>query len=136
MDNIGGASLPGTVEFATRPLRLRSRLTNSLHALPGVDGRSIEARRYRDLAIAFANELGGATALGEAEQALVRQAAAMVLQAERLQGAAVRGEAVDLEQLTRLSNSATRALTKLGIKRTSRVVQPPSRLDAMLNGAA
>ena len=116
--------MPETAESETRPLRLRSRLTNSLHALPGVDGRSVEARRYRDLALAFANELGGVAILGEAEQALVRQAAAMVLQAEKLQGAAVRGEDVDLEQMTRLSNSATRALTKLGIKRAARDSTP------------
>lgn len=105
-------------------MRLRSHLTNSLHALPGVDGRSVDARRYRDLAQAFADELGGSAAFGEAAQALVRQAAGLVLQAEKLQGAAVRGEVVDLEQMTRLSNAATRALTKLGVKRTARDSTP------------
>ena len=117
MDNIGGVSLPEVAQIAMLPSRLRSRLTNSLHALPGVDGRSVDARRFRDLAMAFADELGGAAALGDAEQALIRQAAAMVLQAEKLQGAAVRGEDIDLEQMTRLSNAATRALTRLGVKR-------------------
>lgn len=136
MDNIEGTSLPETVQIATLPSRLRSRLTNGLHALPGVDGRSVDARRYRDLAMAFADEMGGAAKLTDAEQALVRQAAFLTMQAEKLQGAAVRGEHVDLEQMTRLSNSATRALTRLGIKRAARAAQPPSRLAAMLNGAA
>src|SRR5664280_175166 len=117
MDDMSANPLPVTAEPVPRPSRLRSRLTNSLHALPGVDGRSVDARRFRDLAMAFADELGGAAALGDAEQALIRQAAAMVLQAEKLQGAAVCGEDIDLEQMTRLSNSATRALTRLGVKR-------------------
>ncbi len=124
MDNIRGISLPEASQLAKHPSRLRSRLTNGLHALPGVDGRSVDARRYRDLAIAFADEAGGAANLSEAEQALVRQAAALTMQAEKLQGAAVRGEDVDLEQMTRLSNSATRALTRLGVKRPVRDTAP------------
>jgi hypothetical protein len=90
----------------------------------GVDGRSVEARRYRDLTMALADDLGGAASLTEAQRALVRQAAAMIVQSEKLQGEVLRGEVVDSEQLVRLANAATRILSRLGIKRTVRDTTP------------
>src|SRR5277367_6473666 len=117
-----------------RSPRLRSRVSNGSKMVAGVDGRSVEARRYRDITMALADDLGGASHLTTAQGALVRQAAAMIVQSEKLQGEVLRGEVVDCEQLTRLANAATRILSRLGLKRT--VVHPPSRLDTMLNGAA
>lgn len=84
--------------------------------------------------MSLADDLGPST-LSEAQKALVRQAAAMIVQSETLQGAVLRGELVDVEQLTRLANAATRILSRLGIKRAARIAQPPSRLDAMLDRA-
>lgn len=117
-----------------RSPRLRSRVTNGSSLLAGIDGRTASARRYRDLCQSFADDLGGAASLTTAQSALVRQAAAMIVQSETLQSAVVRGELVDSEQLVRLCNSATRIVSRLGLKKT--IVHPPSRLDAMLNGAA
>ena len=51
-------------------------------------------------------------------------AAAMIVQSERLQSAVLRGELVDVEQLTRLANAATRILSRLGIKRERRDSTP------------
>jgi hypothetical protein len=113
---------------------LRSRVTNGKELLANVDGRTAAARRYRDLTISLADDLGGAATLTEAQRALVRQAAAMIVQSEKLQGEVLRGEIVDCEQLTRLANAATRILSRLGLKRT--VAYPPSPLDAMPGGAA
>jgi hypothetical protein len=120
--------------IVARSQTLRSRITNGSQLLAGIDGRTAAARRYRDLTISLADDLGGASSLMEAQRALVRQAAAMIVQSEKLQGEVLRGEIVDCEQLTRLANAATRILSRLGLKRTVR--HPPSRLDAMLNGAA
>jgi hypothetical protein len=86
--------------------------------------RSLSGRRFRDLVSDLAGELGGVERLGVAELALVRQAAMDVLRAETMQGASMRGEAVDHEELTRASNSATRALTRLHIKRQPRDTTP------------
>ena len=118
---------------ADRSRTLRSRVTNGKELLANVDGRTAAARRYRDLTISLADDLGGASSLTETQTALVRQAAAMIVQSEKLQGEVLRGEVVDSEQLVRLANAATRILSRLGLKRT--IVHPPSRLDAMLNGA-
>lgn len=77
------------------------------------DGRTRRARRYRDLVAGFTADLG---AHGERELALVHQAAAIVVQCEAEQGRILRGDAVDLEQLTRLTNVLARALAALGVK--------------------
>ena len=102
---------------AERSPTLRSRVTNGSQLLAGVDGRTADARRYRDLTMSLADDLGGAAELTEAQRALVRQAAAMIVQSERMQSAVLRGELVDIEQLTRLANAATRILSRLGVKR-------------------
>ena len=111
---------------ADRSRTLRSRITNGTQLLAGVDGRTAAARRYRDLCLSLADDLGGASTLTEAQCALVRQAAAMIVQSEKLQGEVLRGEVVDCEQLTRLANGATRILSRLGIKRTVRADAPPT----------
>ena len=67
--------------------------------------------------MSLADDLGGAAGLTEAQRALVRQAAGTIVQSEKLQGAVLRGEDVDLEQLTRLTNALSRMLSRLGIKR-------------------
>jgi hypothetical protein len=112
--------------IANRSQTLRSRVTNGSQLLANVDGRTAAARRYRDLTISLADDLGGIASLTEAQRALVRQAAAMIVQSEKLQGEVLRGEIVDCEQLTRLANAATRILSRLGIKRTVRANPPPT----------
>jgi hypothetical protein len=104
-------------DFEPRPVNNRAKVTNGTRLLAGVDGRSAEARRYRDLAMAFADDLGGQNKLNESERALVRQAAASVVASEKLQAALVRGDDVDPEQLVRLTNSTARLLGKLGVDR-------------------
>ena len=90
-----------------------------LHAR-GIDGRTRDARRFRDLVASFSESLGGEAALSEADKALVRNAAALAVKAERMQARIVKGEDVDLEGLTRLSNCVSRVLSQLGVKRERR----------------
>jgi hypothetical protein len=60
------------VSSARKP-EARSRITNGRELLANIDGRSTEARRYRDLCFSFADDCGGARSLTEAQRALVRQ---------------------------------------------------------------
>src|SRR5580693_4960305 len=112
---------------AERPLTVRSATTNDPLLLRGVDGRSMVARRYRDVAIALADDLGGQDKLSEPSKILVRQAAALTVQVEGLQSKIVSGEDVDVEQLTRLSNVLGRTLQRLGIRK--RVSPAPTIAD-------
>ena len=105
---------------ARRPANNRAKVTNGSKMVAGLDGRSAVARRFRDLQISYADDLGGASVLTEAQRTLIAQTATLQVQAERVQAAVLRGEIVDSEQLTRLANSVARNLVRLGIKRQRR----------------
>lgn len=112
----------------------RSRCSNSPLALPGLDGRSAEARRFRDLVLSFAEPLGGVDGLSEENASLVRQAASITMANEAIQSAAVRGEHVDAEQVVRLTNALTRVLAALRARR--RVKKEPTYLERLRAEAA
>jgi hypothetical protein len=94
-----------------RPPHARSAISNGSKLPGGVSASSPEGRRYRDVVHDLTAELGGT--LTAAEQLQVSTIAGLVVHAERLQGEMLRGEAVDTEQLTRVSNSAARLLNAL-----------------------
>jgi hypothetical protein len=99
--------------FTNRTAKARSKVTNGRLLLVGVDGRSEQGRRYRDLVESLASDLGGFDQLSEAAKGLVRTCAALTARAEHIQAAVVRGDPVDDEQLTRLTNAQTRMLRAL-----------------------
>jgi hypothetical protein len=115
------AELPaGRSDVASRAPTTRSRVTNGRQLLAGIDGRSAEARRYRDIVMSFADDLGGAVGLTEAQRALVFQAASLVVQSEAMASAAIRGELVDAEQTTRVANTLSRVVSRLEKMRLQR----------------
>jgi hypothetical protein len=83
----------------------------------GINGNSLLARRYREVAVALADDCGGADKLSEPTKILVRQAATLTLKVEGLQSKVLAGEDIDLEQMTRLSNALSRALHRLGLRK-------------------
>jgi hypothetical protein len=101
-------------DIAPRPVNNRAKVSNGTRLLANIDGRSVEGRRYRDLTIAFADGAGGIDSLSEVERAVVRQAAASVVASEKINAAIIRGENIDIEQATRLSNATSRLLKQLG----------------------
>lgn len=107
----------------------RSAVTNGTQMLQGIDGRSPEARRYRDLCREYIAELGGDQSVTEARRALVRQAAGVAVAAEQMQAKIVRGEDIDAEQLVRLSNLQSRLLRQLGIGGSKPAAKPKSLAD-------
>jgi hypothetical protein len=68
--------------------------------------------------------------LTEAQRALVKQAASLVVQSESLQGAMLRGEDVSDEQMTRVANSLSRTLSRLGRKRVQKLPTVLEYLEA------
>jgi hypothetical protein len=89
----------------------RSRVSNGTAILPGVDGRSALARRYRDLVAALSADLEAGQSQAAGFQ--IRNAASLQLHAEELTARLVRGEAIDPEAITRATNGANRALAAL-----------------------
>jgi hypothetical protein len=53
----------------------RTRVTNGKELLPGIDGRSLWARRFRDVLALHLSDLGGEANTSEAEKAIARRAA-------------------------------------------------------------
>jgi hypothetical protein len=62
---------------------LRARVTNHKDLLPGLDGRTGAARRFRDLVNSYIADMGGLDRCSEIRLGLLRRLAATTVQAER-----------------------------------------------------
>lgn len=102
--------------FVGNSTRNRSAISNGSWLLEGVDHRSALGRRYRDLCMNIADDMGGASILSEPQKAMIRQLAAVMVECEKLQSAIVKGEDVDHEVLVRLTNLHARLSRDLKIK--------------------
>ena len=107
--------------------RQRSRISNGNALLPGIDGRSAWVRRCKDIISDHLADLGGEDNTSVAERSLVRRAAVLTTELERLEaGFATAGEA-SLEQLDaygRTAGNLRRLLESVGLQRRSRDVTP------------
>ena len=92
----------------------RSRLTNKIR-IPGENGSSARSRRFKDIALALAAEVGGWPALSELMRILIHQAALLSLQIEELSTTMLSdgGTIGQAEQLSRLHNVRRRLSTEL-----------------------
>ena len=81
---VGGKS-PHSRPIQNRKPHGRSRLTNKKDLLPGVDGRTVVYRRFRDIASQVALDQGGLDQLSEARLQLVRRFAAAAVLAEQIE---------------------------------------------------
>jgi hypothetical protein len=104
-------------------------VTNHKDLLPGLDGRSASARRFRDLVNAFVADMGGFDCCSEIKLGLLRRLAATTVQAEMLEARMVNGEAIDVSQLCTLASTTVRISQRLGLERRTRDVTPPLPLD-------
>lgn len=85
-----------------------------------VDGRTLVARRRRELITTFANALGGAAGLTEGQSIDVARAAELTALAEQARARALRegtGDAAELSAMIRLESTAARAVRGLGLPR-------------------
>lgn len=105
----------------------RSRVTNGMELLPGIDGRSAIARRYRDIASAILADQGGAEACSESRQQLVRRFSAAAVLAEQMEARLANGEQISVQEHALLTSSLVRLAGRIGIDRRSRNVTPTLR---------
>ena len=102
----------------------RSRVTNGADILPGVDGRSLIARRYRDIIAAITIDQNGAGGLSEARQQLIRRFAAASVLAEEMEARLANGEQIDISEHATLSSTLVRLASRIGIDRIARNITP------------
>jgi hypothetical protein len=111
-------------QIASPPPAVRSRVTNHRDLLPGLDGRSSAARRFRDLVAAFVNDMGGVEQCSDIKLGLLRRLAAVTVQAEVLEARMINGEQVDIGTLCTLASTTVRLSQRLGIERAPKDVTP------------
>lgn len=116
--------LQGNESLAPKKPTARSRVTNGGNLLPDVDGRSVIARRYRDIASAILVDQGGADRCSESRKQLVRRFAAAAVLAEQMEAKLARGEMIDINQHALLCSTLVRVAQRIGIGRHLRDVTP------------
>jgi hypothetical protein len=102
----------------------RSRISNGRDLLPDIDGRSIIARRYRDIANAILVDQGGADQCSESRKQLIRRFAAAAVLAEQLESRLVSGETIDITEHATLSSTLVRLAQRIGINRIPHDITP------------
>lgn len=118
----------GSPQIAPSKPTHRSRVTNGSAVLPDVDGRSTWVRRLRDLISAHVDDLGGDSAISEAERSIVRRAATLTVELERLEGrfaAAGQATIAELDAYQRAAGNLRRLLESVGLERRARNITPP-----------
>jgi hypothetical protein len=114
------------VEIVATKSNGRSKISNGNCLLPGVDGRSTWVRRTRDLIEAHVADLGGLSERSQAEQSIVRRAAVLTTELERLEKSfALAGQATanDLDLYSRVAGNLRRLLESIGLQRRPRPVK-------------
>ena len=122
-------SLQGRIKTASRPVKgaQASRVQNGTSLLPGWDGRTAIARRYREILTGLFAQLGSNPP--EWRVQLARRAASIACHCEMIEAAMTRGEHVDATGLATLTNTLSRLLNDLNVEQS----QPaPIDLDAYL----
>lgn len=100
---------------ASRPPATRSRAANRPNAITGADGRSAGARLLRDSEAELAGEFFGCepAGLSPSQRLAISAVAALRVRLEGMRSAVARGDAIDDEVMTRLSNAIGRELSRL-----------------------
>lgn len=89
------------------------------------DGRSATARRFKDLVEDISADLGGKDHLSEGQRQLIRRAAMLSAESERMEALAARGEAeFDIDLYGMICDRLGRLFGRIGLERKSRDVTP------------
>jgi hypothetical protein len=101
-----------------------SKVTNGREILPGVDGRSGVARRYRDVMDAICQDQGGKDRLAEARIQLIRRFSAAAVMAEEIEANLALGKPVNIAEHVQLTSAMVRVASRIGINRRAREIMP------------
>jgi hypothetical protein len=122
----------GSKPAAPRKPEAKSRVSNGRDVLPNVDGRSLIARRYRDIASAILLDQGGIDQCSEQRQQLIRRFAACSVISEQAEAALARGEKIDISEHSLLCSTLTRLAQRIGIDRIAKNIPSVSDYIASL----
>jgi hypothetical protein len=117
-------SIAVQTDFKVLPKKQRSRVTNGRSHFVTADARGPWARRFRDLVELHVADLGGEGLLSEAQKSLIRRAATIETELEKLEGQLALGDPVNIDAYGRSAGQLRRILETLSLKRTARDVTP------------
>src|ERR1700733_98422 len=109
---------------ASRKVFAMSAVSNGHRILPDIDGRSMIARRYRDIASQIVSDQGGSDLCSESRLQLIRRFAAASVLAEELEAKLARGEQIDVSEHALLCSTLTRLASRIGVERRSKDETP------------
>jgi hypothetical protein len=92
-------------------------LSNRAELLPGIDGRSTTARRFRDLVSDLIADQGGREMVSEVKLQLIRRFSASCCLAERLEAIMASGRDIDASAHCVLANTSARLAGLIGLDR-------------------
>jgi len=110
----------------------RASVSNGHDILPNVDGRSLIARRYRDITSAIFVDQGGEDRCSESRKQLIRRFAAAAVIAEQMESKLANGEQISVTEHAQLASTLVRIAQRIGINRRAKDITPalPDYLDA------
>jgi hypothetical protein len=107
--------------------RQRSKVGNGHKLIAGCDGRSLWARRLKDLLDEAISDMGGVDNTSAAERHIIRRACVMIVELERLEGKFAQAGEVSVDDLDcygRTAGNMRRLLESVGLQRRARDVTP------------
>jgi hypothetical protein len=118
-------SLPrrGDWTEALKAKATRSKIANGRGYLASIDGRSSTARRYRDIASAIVQDLGGMSEVSATTIEIIRRFSAISVLAEQMESHLVNGMEVNSAELCLLASTLMRLAHKIGLRRLPKAVQ-------------
>lgn len=116
-------TLPKGSATADKPLpNFATRKGTGAVVLSGVDGRSLMARRFREIHASIESDLGGD--LTEAQRHLIARAATLAIWCEAREAELAQGDEFDAGAYATIANALRRLLSDLGLERRARDITP------------
>jgi hypothetical protein len=103
----------------------RTRTGNGKELLAGIDGRSVLARRVREVLGQIITDMGGDPS--EAQLAIAKRAATLVTWCESVEASFLNGEEFDVAIYGTSVNTLRRLLESVGLERRSKDITPNLR---------
>lgn len=99
-----------------------TRKGNGAVMLSGVDGRTTQARRFKEIFANLAQDIGGDPS--EAQKAIAARAATLAVWCEQAEVEFASGGELDVATYSTVSNAMRRLLSDLGLERRAKDVTP------------
>jgi hypothetical protein len=110
--------------MAARKEKPRSAITSGRKLFATGNPNTASSRRFADLVVGHMADMGGADLLSDAQVSLIKRAASLECQLERLDALLSDGQPVDLDSYGRASSHLRRLFETLGVERKQRDVTP------------